>query len=411
MSSKPKVLMIVTLDTKEVEAGFIRKCLEDSGLEVYHLDASIRGTAKTIADITPDQIAAAAGKTMPEVRALNHEARCLEVMVEGGIKCAQELNQRVGLSGIICAGGSLGTDLGTAIMRTFPIGLPKVAISTMASGMTRPFVGTKDIIMIPSICDVAGLNAVTRQIFRNGALALAGMAYGYSPTKASDKPLIALSTLGTTEKSCGIIRKSLEKKGFEVMVFHTQGIGGVAMDEAVREQNVSVVVNLSLIEIGDFFSQGLFSAGPDRCKASLEKGVPTIFVPGNIDFIVAGPVDDAEARFPGRRYHVHNPELTAVRADADDFRRLAEHVAGLIKNAKGPVAFYIPLLGFSAHDSEQGHLHDPSLPPVFAEHLKAVAPDNLPITVLPYHINDDLFAEKIIEQVITFQDQPSRVDK
>lgn len=183
------------------------------------------------------------------------------------------------------------------------------------------------------------------------------------------------------------------------------------MDEAVREQNVSVVVNLSLIEIGDFFSQGLFSAGPDRCKASLEKGVPTIFVPGNIDFIVAGPVDDAEARFPGRRYHVHNPELTAVRADADDFRRLAEHVAGLIKNAKGPVAFYIPLLGFSAHDSEQGHLHDPSLPPVFAEHLKAVAPDNLPITVLPYHINDDLFAEKIIEQVITFQDQPSRVDK
>jgi uncharacterized protein (UPF0261 family) len=402
VSNKPKVLMVVTLDTKEVESKFIRQCLEESGLEVVLLDAGVRPTMGSSAEITPDQVAAAAGTTMPEIRALNHEGKILEIMIAGATQCALELHQRVGLSGIIGAGGSLGTDLATAVMRAFPLGLPKVMISTMASGMTRPFVGTKDIAMFPSICDIAGLNAVTQCVLRNGALSLAGMAHGYMPFAASGKPLVVLSTLGTTEKSAGTIRRALERRGFEVQVFHTQGIGGVSMDEAVREQDVSVAVNLSLIEIGDWFVHGLFSAGPDRCKASLEKGIPTIFAPGNIDFMVAGPLDDAHTRFPGRRYHVHNPELTAVRAEAGEFRRVAEHVAGLIRNAKGPVAFFVPMLGFSAHDSQQGHLYDPSLPPVFAEHLKKVMPEGVPVEVLPYHINDEAFANRITEQVIAF---------
>jgi uncharacterized protein (UPF0261 family) len=403
MSDKPKVLMIMTLDTKEVEAQFIKECLEEGGLEVYQLDGSVRRAGGSGAEITPEQIAAAAGTTMPEIRALNHEGRILEIMIDGATRCALELHRRIGLSGIIAAGGSLGTDLGTAVMRAFPLGLPKVMISTMASGMTKPFVGTKDIAMFPSICDIAGLNAITRCVFQNGAHALAGMAHRYKPIVASGKPLVALSTLGTTEKCCGLIRKSLEQRGFEVIVFHTQGIGGVAMDEAVREQNVSIAVNLSLIEIGDYLCQGLFSGGPDRCKASLEKGIPTIFAPGNIDFMVAGPMDDAKVRFPGRRYHVHNAELTAVRSEAGEFKRMAEHVAGLIKTAKGPVAFFIPMLGFSAHDSQQGHLHDPSLPPVFAEHLKKVIPAGVPVEVLPNHINDEAFAIRITEQVIAFQ--------
>jgi len=402
MGDRPAVLMIVTLDTKELEASFIKKILEEQGLRVYQLDGSVRRTTDSDADITPDQIAAAAGETMPSIRALNQEGAILEIMIEGATKCAQELHRRVGLSGIIAAGGSLGTDLGTAVMRSFPVGLPKLMISTMASGMTRPFVGTKDILMMPSVCDIAGLNAVTRNVLQNGALALAGMARGYKPAMPSDKPLIAISTLGTTEKCCGAIRKLLEQRGFEVMVFHTQGIGGVAMDEAVREQNVTVAVNLSIIEVSDFLCQGVFSGGPDRCKASLEKGIPTIFAPGNIDFMVAGPLDDAKTRFPGRRYHVHNAELTAVRAEAGEFKRVAEHMAGLIRSAKGPVAFFVPLLGFSAHDSEQGHLYDLSLPPVFTEHLKRVMPEGIPVEVLSNHINDEAFANRITEQVIAF---------
>ena len=403
MENRPKVLMIITLDTKEVEARYLRKCLEDSGLEVYHLDASIRHTVDAGADITPDQIAAAAGKTMSEIRALNHEGKCLEIMIQGAIPCAHALDQRVGLSGIIGAGGSLGTALCTAVMGTFPFGLPKVMISTMASGNTRPFVGTKDIVLVHSVCDILGLNTVTRRVFQNSALALAGMARGFKPCVASDKPLVVISTLSISEKCCLAIRKAVEQRGFEVMVFHTSGTGGASMDEIIRDQEVSVVVNLSLIEVSDYLSHGLFSGGPDRCKASLEKGIPTIFAPGNIDITVAGPVEDAKKRYPDRRYHVHNPSLTAVRSGAEEFKRVAEHMAGLIKEAKGPVAFFVPLLGFSDHDSEHGHLHDLSLPPVFAEHLKKVMPPGVPVVEVPCHINDEAFANKIIEQVVAFQ--------
>jgi uncharacterized protein (UPF0261 family) len=239
-------------------------------------------------------------------------------------------------------------------------------------------------------------------VFQNGALALAGMAHGYKPSTDSGKPTIAISTLGTTEKCCDAIRKSLEQRGFEVIVFHTQGIGGVAMDDAIRENEFAVAINLSLIEVSDYLCQGLFNGGADRCKASLEKGIPTIFAPGNIDFMVAGPIEDANVRFPGRRYHIHNPELTAVRAGAEEFIRTAEHMAGLIRDAKGPVAFFVPLLGFSAHDSEQGELYDLSLPPVFADHLKKVIPEGVPVNVFPYHINDERFAAKIAEQAIAF---------
>ncbi|HSW37934.1 MAG TPA: Tm-1-like ATP-binding domain-containing protein [Acidobacteriota bacterium] len=403
MSEKPKVLLIVTLDSKAAEAGFMRKCLEDCGLEVCLLDPGVRSASAGAAEISPDEIAAAAGKTMAEVRALNHEAKCMEIMTAGAVHCAQEEHRKAGFSGIIGIGGSLGTDLATAVMRSFPFGLPKVMVSTMASGMTRPFVGTKDIMMMPSVCDVTGLNVVTRRVFENSARALAGMAHGYTPSSASERPMAAISTLGATEKCCAAIRKALEQAGYEVMVFHTQGVGGIAMDEAVREQNVSIAINLSLIEVSDYLSLGLYSGGPDRCKASLEKGIPTIFAPGNIDFIVAGPIEDARARYPGRRYHIHNPELTAVRAGAEEFRRTAEYMAGLIREAKGPAAFFVPLLGFSGHDSEQGHLHDPSLPPVFAEHLKKALPVGVPVHAMPCHINDEPFARKIIDQVFAFQ--------
>jgi uncharacterized protein (UPF0261 family) len=404
MDGKRRVLLIATLDSKKVETAFIRERLEENDLEVYLLDASIRRTVEGGASITPDQIATTAGTTMPDIRALNHEGKCMALMIQGAIACAHELDREVGFSGIIAAGGSGGTTLGAAIMRTFPFGMPKVLISTMASGMTKPFVGTKDIVMLNSICDVAGLNTVTRRVFENGVLALAGMVKGYKPLQTSGRPVVAMTTLSTTDSCCNRVRAALEAAGAEVMVFHSQGTGGQAMDETVREQDVSLVIDLSLIEVGDFLAQGLYDGGPDRCKAALEKGVPTIFVPGNIDFLVDGPIEGARARFPGRMYHIHNASVTAVRADAGDFKRVAEHMAGLIKEAKGPVAFFVPLLGFSSHDSEQGHLHDPSLPPVFAEHLKKVIPDGVPVSVLPYHINDEQFADALIEQAGVFQE-------
>jgi len=399
MNARPQVLMIITLDTKAAEAAFVRETLETHGVGVLHLDASIRSIVGR-AEIGPEAVARAAGSTLEDVRALKHEGKCQAVMTEGALALAAKLQANGEIAGVIGLGGSMGTTLATAVMRSLPYGLPKLMISTMASGFTQPFVGNRDILMMNSVCDIAGLNTITRDVFRNGAIALAAMAREYAPHARDEKPLVLVSTLSTIDKCSVRVREALTAKGYEVMVFHTLGTGGMTLDAIARERNVAAVVDLSLVEINDFLQGGLCSAGPDRARAALDKGVPTIFAPGNADFMVAGPIDQAREKFPGKRYHMHNAALTAVRAEADELKTLANHMAKLISQARGPVSFFVPLRGFSAHDSEQGYLHDPSLPPVFAAHLKSVIPAGVPVFEIDCHINDSLFADAIIERVL-----------
>ena len=404
MEPKPNILLIATRDTKENESQFIRESLEEFGARVYHLDPSVREIIGQ-SEITAIQIAKAAGKTIEQVRELKHEGKCLAVMIQGSVKCALDLHQRVNFSGIVALGGSMGTTLATEVMKNFPYGMPKVMVSTMASGMTKPFVGAKDIIMFNPVCDISGLNSITRGVFRNAAVATVAMGKDYQVVAAEARPLVTITTLGTTDKCCVQVRHSLEALGYEVMVFHTLGTGGAAMEEIVRERDVAVVLDLSIIEVSEFLHGGLCSAGPERCKASLEKGVPTIFAPGNLDFLVSGPLELAKQQFPGRRYHQHNSALTAVRAGVDELRQDADHMASLIKDAKGPVTFFVPLKGFSNHDSPDGYLHDTSMPPVFAEHLKKVMPSGVPVIEMQVHINDAAFADALVEQVVKYSPQ------
>jgi uncharacterized protein (UPF0261 family) len=231
---RPKVLLLVTQDTKEEEGRFLRQTLEDAGCEVIHLDPSVRRTVGG-AEISPEQVAGAAGKTIEEVRALGHEGKCQAVMIEGTLKLALELHAQTGLSGVLAIGGSMGTSLAGIVMQQLPYGLPKLIISTMASGFTPPFIGVKDITMHNAVCDIAGLNSITTEVYRNGALALAGMAHGYSPAVAMGKPLVLVSTLGTTEACARRVRKTLESEGYEVMVFHTTGTGGKTLDAIAGE--------------------------------------------------------------------------------------------------------------------------------------------------------------------------------
>jgi uncharacterized protein (UPF0261 family) len=402
MSERAKVLLIVTLDTKVREAAYVREILESQGVEVLHLDASIRRVVDGGAEIGPEAIARAAGSTLEDVRALKHEGKCQAVMTAGALEIAGRLQAAGQIAGVLGIGGSMGTTLATAVMRSLPYGLPKLMISTMASGFTRPFVGNRDIMMQNSVCDIAGLNTISREVFRNAAISVAAMARAYRPHAREDQPLVMISTLSTTDKCSVRVREALTKQGYEVMVFHTLGTGGMTLDDIVRERDVAAVVDMSLVEINDFLQGGLCSAGPDRAQAALLKGVPTIFAPGNIDFMVAGPIDQARAQFPGKRYHMHNAALTAVRAEAPELEALAKHMSGIIAQARGPVSFFVPLRGFSAHDSEQGYLHDPSLPPVFLKFLRASIPPGTAVRELDCHINDEPFADALIEQVLQY---------
>ena len=394
-TSLPSVMLIVTQDTKEEESRFVRTVLEAAGVRVVHLDPSVRRTVGG-AEISPEDVAAAAGMTIEDVRALGHEGKCQDAMIRGSIAAAHAWNAKDPISGILAVGGSMGSALAGALMQSFPYGLPRMIVSTMASGFTKPYMGVQDIAMMNAVTDISGLNSISRDVFRNAANAVAGMARGYDPKAAAERPLVLITTLGTTEASVKRIREALENDGCEVMVFHSSGAGGPTLDGLAAGKDVALVLDLSQTEIIDHIFGGLADTGPDRGRAALLKGIPTILAPGNADFIIGGPIDVARVQFPGRRYHEHNPQLTAVRTTFEDLKKLADHLAANVRDAKGPVRVFTPLHGFSNHGSPAGHLMDPSVPPPFAEYLRAVMPAEVPVTAIDAHFNETAFSDAII---------------
>jgi uncharacterized protein (UPF0261 family) len=396
MNHRAISLLVATMDTKGQEAMFIVECLQAEGITVIVMDAGIKGQCPVPVDVTREEVARAGGKSLWDVQNIGHEGKSLEVMTNGAIQCAQELYRQ--FQGIIGLGGSMGTTLGSGVMRSFPVGLPKVMISTMASRDTRAFVGTKDILMLHSVCDLAGLNRITRKILRNGALALAGMLRSAAQADATDqKPLVFVSTLGTTEACAQQIRRSLEEKDNEVVIFHTVGSGGKAMEEMIQQEDISVLVDLSLHEMADHRFGGDYDAGPLRGTVALDRGIPTILVPGNLDFLVTGVLKNAQEHFPNRPYHCHNAAITVVRTTQEEIRILAEATAGLCNNANGPVKILVPMNGFSAFDHKEGPLHDPEAPEIFLKVLETNLEDKTCLNALPFYINDSEFAEAIID--------------
>jgi uncharacterized protein (UPF0261 family) len=386
------------MDTKSQEALFISDSLQQAGIPVQIMDAGIRGNCPVPVNISRSEVAKASGKSMAEVLNIGHEGKALEIMTNGAISCAQKLHRQCRIQGIIGLGGSMGTTLATGVMRSFSVGVPKVMISTMASRDTRAFVGTKDILMLHSVCDLVGLNRFTRKILHNGAMALAGMLQSTGAVEEQiSKPLVFLSTLGTTEACAQELHRTLEETGNEVVIFHTVGSGGKAMEEMIESERVSTLVDLSLHEIADHLFGGDYDAGSDRGKTALKLGLPTILVPGNIDFLVTGPLENARRQFPNRPFHVHNAAITVVRSTHEEIRIMAQTIAKMCNQAAGPLKLLIPMEGFSAFDSQEGPLYDPDAPQLFAKTLQAQLKDFTVVNLLPYHINDPEFSLAILE--------------
>jgi len=393
------VLLVATMDTKAGEAFFVKESLNKEGVTVLIMDAGIKGESPVPVDITRDEVAEAAGTSINKVQDMGHEGRSLDLMISGAIKTAAQLHQKGEIKGIIGLGGSMGTNLGTSVMRTFPIGFPKVMISTMASRDTRPFVGTRDILMLHSVCDLSGLNRITRKVLREGALALAGMVKGERAATDHEPPLAVVSTLGTTEACLRAVRQAIEARGMEVVTFHTVGSGGEAMDELIREEEVELVVDLSLHELVDHLFGGDYDAGPERGTAALQKGVPTVLVPGNTDFMATGPLALAMEQYPGRRAHAHNSAISAVGTDAGDMKKLAALLSRMCAKTRGPVGMVVPMGGFSAFDSPDGPMEAPEIRKAFAEGFKAALPPGIRYMESRHHINDPEFAMTIMDCV------------
>ncbi|HOV90749.1 MAG TPA: Tm-1-like ATP-binding domain-containing protein [Syntrophorhabdaceae bacterium] len=400
MDRMKSVLIIATMDTKYKEARYIESCLKEIGIPFITLDGGIKGDSPFPVQIKRGDVAIRGGMSIEEVRNIGHEGEAISIMARGAREIALELYKKGEIGGIIGIGGSMGTTLCTHVMQAFPIGFPKVMITTMASRDTRSFVRTKDIAMFYSISDISGINRITEKILRNGALAIAGMVKDYKDFPESVKPLIILSTLGTTEGCAQYIKNALEERGREVIVFHTNGSGGEAMEELISNESVEAVVDLSLHELVDHYFGGDYDAGPERGSIALKKGIPTILIPGNTDFIVTGPLEKAKKYFPGREYHSHNAAITTLRTKKRELEFIAEVIAKFCNEAKGSVYIMIPGGGFSVWDQKGHPFYDPDGVKVFTKVLKKELKSEIPLTVSPYNANDIEFAKEVVEKLV-----------
>ena len=399
MDPVPTVLVVATMDTKAELVLYLQECLKEAGAEVLVMDVGIMGKSPFPVGVSQDEVARAAGYVLADVQNIGHEGKAAEIMITGATVRARELFEQKRIHAVIGLGGSVGTSIGSAVMRSFPIGFPKIMISTLASHDTRPFVGTKDILMLPSICDLSGLNRITKKVLRNGALAAAGMAGQRFQGEGALKPLAFISTLGTTEPCAFKVREALEAKGREVIIFHTTGIGGQAMEEMVREGQAEMVVEISLQELVSNLFGGDYDAGPDRVSVALQKGIPTLLVPGCTDFIVSGPLLMTEKHFPDRQYHAHNTAITTVRTEHKEAVIIARAMARLCNDAKGMRAIAVPLGGLSGFDRPGGPLYDPEAPKIMAATLKKELDPQTPLHVSPHHIDDPEFGALLVSIV------------
>jgi len=397
---KKIILCIGTLDTKGPELQYIKQLIERKrGYDALVMDIGSLGIAPFTADITAEEVAKAAGSTIQEVRGLKEAGPAAKIMTIGAIRIAQDLHCSGKFHGAISIGGGMGSGVASAVMRELPIGMPKFMLSSqkIVQAGIRNYVGTKDIVIMPSVADIAGFNRLTRDALRKSVGAIIGMMET-AESEVSEKPFVFMTMTGLST-GCGLKVKSfLEDKGFEVAVFHTIGVGGETFEELVKSYRVSGVIELGLNEIGNELFGGLASAGPNRLEAAGEKGIPQIITPGCIDIINFLAPETLPDRYKDRPLCFHNPQATLPRLNAEELRMVGETVGKKLNRAAGRVRVLIPIRGFSSLDRQGNIFYDPIADRAFIDSLKSSLKKAIEVREIDAHINDDEFAKVVANE-------------
>ena len=393
------ILIIGTFDTKAEELSFVKDQILARGQKARTLDAGVLQPSPAYVDISNERVAAAGGRPLHELVSRRDRGQAVAVMAQGAAKITREVFDKGEISGVISLGGGSGTVIGTSAMRTLPLGVPKVMVSSMASGNIRPYVGTSDITMMYSVVDISGLNRISRQILSNAALAVCGMVEGGKEAVSAELPLVAATMFGVTTPCVTEAKRILEEKGYEVLVFHANGPGGMAMEQLIGEGHIQAVLDITTTELPDELCGGKGSAGPHRLEKAGEMGIPQVVVPGAMDMVNYFP-DAIPPQFRNRLFHVHNPATTLMRTNEEENRQLAEIMARKLSRAKGPVAVYIPLRGFSAMDALGQPFFSPGVTRAFVETLKKNLSPRIPVIEKDVHINDPSFARETAQALL-----------
>ena len=345
------VAIIGTFDTKGEEFAYVKARFEELGVSTLTIHCGVFDP-QTMPDVPNTEVAAAVDIEMSTIVEKKDRAFATETMTRGVEKLLPTLYANGRFDGVFSMGGSGGTTIATAGMRKLPIGVPKVMVSTMASGDTSPYIGASDIAMFPSIVDVAGINSFSATIFNNAIAAMTGMLEHVAPKHEDHKPLVAATMFGVTTPAVQKAQAYLESKGFEVLVFHATGTGGKCMEALVNGGFIKGVLDLTTTEWCDEVVGGVLAAGPDRCSAAALNGVPAVVSVGADDMVNFGPWETVPEQFQSRNLYKHNPTVTLMRTTVEENEQIGHAIASKVNMSIGPCAVMLPLKGVSMIDAE-----------------------------------------------------------
>ena len=386
------IAVLGTMDTKGEEHAFVADQIRQRGHKVLVIDTGTLEPPKLAPDITRDQVAAAASVDLSKIVAKRDRGEAVDAMSRGAPALLSRLAHENKIDGVISLGGGGGTAIGTAAMRALPIGFPKVMVTTLASGNTTQYVGVKDIVLFPSIVDVAGINRISRQILTRAAGAICGMVEA-KPPSGDDRPIIVASQFGNTTECVTHARRLLEKQGYEVLVFHATGVGGQTMESLVESGMVAGVLDITTTEWADELVGGVLSAGPTRLEAAAKAGVPAIITPGCLDMVNFHGPGTVPEKFKGRTFYQHNPQVTLMRTTPAECAELGKIVAQKVNASKGPVTVLIPNKAISVISAPGQKFHDPAADKALFDAIKSNLRKDIEVIEMDCAINDAAFAE------------------
>jgi len=398
------VVLLGTLDTKGIEYDYLRRRVQAEGCDVVLVDAGIMGEPLARPDITRAEVARAAGADIDALVAAGDRGAAVATMARGATAVAARLLADGRLDGIAALGGSGGSSLATQAMRALPVGIPKLMVSTVASGDTRPYVGAVDIAMMYSVVDIAGINAISERILANAAAAIAGMARANATYRAPDpakaRPLVGATMFGVTTPCVTAARERLEELGYEVLVFHATGTGGQSMEALIAGGFIAAALDITTTELADELVGGVLSAGPDRLDAAGAAGIPQVVSVGALDMVNFGPADTVPPRFGDRLLYKHNETVTLMRTTPEENGELGRRIARKLNRARGPVTLFLPLKGVSAIDIAGGAFHDPQADRALFDALRAeVDTSKVDVREVQTDINDPAFARAMADRL------------
>jgi uncharacterized protein (UPF0261 family) len=396
------VILVGTLDTKGVEIAFVRDLLSSAGVATVVVDAGVREPAGIIPDIPRDRVYSAAGVTLDAIQQANDRGQAIAAAAAGVAHLVlHHGGQLTDVQGILALGGSAGTTIGTAAMRALPFGIPKVMVSTLASGQVKPYVGVRDICMMNSVVDISGLNRISRMVLANAAAAMIGMVRANSLVRPIDplegaKPLVTATMFGVTTPCVEAARQILERLDYEVLVFHATGTGGQTMESFITDGLIKGVLDITTTELADELVGGVLSAGPERLTAAARRGVPQVISLGALDMVNFGPRPTVPERFGDRLFYQHNPNVTLMRTTPRENDLLGKEIAQKASAARGPTAVLMPLRGLSAIDCEGKPFWWPQANQALFQSLRSGLGPHVRLIELDMHINDTPFAEAAV---------------